>query len=134
MKKLSTLFLSIILVGVANLAIGQAQLAIGLKGGLNFAKLDVSGSLSSNYESKTGFHGGAFMLIKLTKIGIQPELIFSKQGSSLKYSGSPTVESNFNYINIPIMLKLYTVAGINIQIGPQFGFVKSSKPTRTSLP
>lgn len=127
MKKLSILFLSILFVGIANLAIGQAQLAIGLKGGLNFAKLDVSGSLSSSYESKTGFHGGAFMLIKLSKIGIQPELIFSKQGSSLKYSGSPTLESNFNYINVPIMLKLYTVAGINIQVGPQFGFVTKAE-------
>ncbi len=127
MKKLSILFLSIILVGVVNLAMAQAELAIGVKGGLNFAKLDVSGSASSNFESKTGFHGGAFMLIKLTKIGIQPELIFSKQGSSLKYSGSPTLESNFNYINIPIMLKLYTVAGINIQVGPQFGFVTKAE-------
>mgnify|MGYP001179659949 CR=1 FL=1 len=127
MKKLSILFLSIILVGASNLAMSQAQLAVGLKGGLNFAKLNVDGSLSSNYESKTGFHGGAFMLIKLSKIGIQPELLFSKQGSTLKYSGTPTLESNFDYINVPIMLKLYTVAGINLQAGPQFGFVAKAK-------
>jgi hypothetical protein len=127
MKKLLTLFLSVMLVGVANLAMSQAELGIGIKGGLNFAKLDVDGSLSSNFESKTGFHGGAFMLIKLTKIGIQPELIFSKQGSTLKYSGTPDLESNFNYINIPVMLKLYTVAGINLQVGPQFGFVTKAE-------
>lgn len=119
--------MSIILVGVATVAMSQAQLALGLKGGLNFAKLDVSGTASSAYESKTGFHGGAFLLVKLSKIGIQPELLFSKQGSSLKYSGSPTLESNIDYVNIPVMLKLYTVAGINIQAGPQFGFVASAK-------
>jgi Outer membrane protein beta-barrel domain len=127
MKKLVTLFLSIILVGVVNVAMSQVQLALGLKGGLNFAKLDVSGTASSNYENKTGFHGGGFLLIKLTKIGIQPEILFSKQGSSLKFSGIPTLESNIDYINVPIMLKLYTVAGINIQAGPQFGFVASAK-------
>jgi opacity protein-like surface antigen len=30
-------------------------------------------------------------------------------------------------VNIPIMLKLYTVAGINIQAGPQFGFITNAE-------
>ena len=126
MKKLSILFLSIILVGASNLVLAQAQIAIGVKAGLNFSNLNVDGTLSSNYESKTGFHGGGFVLFKLTKIGIQPEIIFSKQGSSFSYSGTPTLESNIDYINVPVIVKLYTVAGINIQAGPQFGFVANA--------
>ena len=40
---------------------------------------------------------------------------------------SQDLESNFSYINIPIIVKLYTVAGINIQAGPQFGFVTNGE-------
>jgi hypothetical protein len=104
----------------------QASFAIGLKGGPNFANINTSDA-AGTYKSRTGFHVGAFTLIKLTKIGIQPELIFSQQGSKFKYSGSPDLESNFSYINIPVIIKLYTIAGINIQAGPQFGFLTSAK-------
>lgn len=104
----------------------QAQLAVGIKGGLNFAKLDVNSSVASNYEARTGYHAGAFALIKLTKIGIQPEIIFSRQGSKYQFN-SQDLEANFDYINIPIILKLYTVAGINLQAGPQFGFLSKAQ-------
>ena len=101
----------------------QAQVALGLKGGLNFAKVDIENVSTDN---RTGFHGGAFLLMKFSKIGLQPEIVFSKQGSSFKFN-SQDLESNYDYINIPIILKLYTVAGINIQIGPQFGFVANAE-------
>lgn len=104
-------------------AYAQAQLAIGVKGGLNFAKQDVEDISAKN---RTGFHGGAFALIKLTKIGIQPEIIYSQQGSKFTYDGQD-LESNFSYVNIPVMLKLYLIAGLNLQAGPQFGFLTSAK-------
>lgn len=102
-------------------AFSQAQFALGLKGGLNFAKFDAT-DVSGSLKNKTGFNGGAFALIKLTKIGIQPEILFSQQGSKFEFDGN-NIDNNFDYINIPVILKLYTVAGINIQAGPQFGFL-----------
>lgn len=102
----------------------QASVGIGIKGGLNFAKLSGSQSLSTNYNNRTGYHFGAYALIKVGKIGIQPELLYSKQGTTYTVS-TQNWDANFNYINIPILLKLYTVAGINIQVGPQFGFASS---------
>jgi hypothetical protein len=107
-------------------AYSQAQLAIGIKAGPNFSTLDTKSSASENYKNRTGFHGGAFVLIKAAKIGVQPEIIFSQQGSKVTIN-SENFESNFSYVNIPIMLKLYTVAGINIQAGPQFGFVTNAE-------
>jgi len=124
MKK--KLMLTLCACAIAYGSFAQAQFAIGIKGGPNFAKIDVSDA-SGTYKSRTGFHVGAFSLIKFTKFGIQPELIFSQQGSKFKYSGSPDLESNFSYINIPVIFKLYTIAGINIQAGPQFGFLMSAK-------
>lgn len=113
------------MIGVSNLAFSQAQVAIGLKGGLNLAKFDLSAG-TSNIENRTGFHGGAFGLIKISKIGIQPEIIFSKQGSNFQVN-TADVEANFDYINVPILLKLYLVAGLNLQAGPQFGFLSTSE-------
>jgi hypothetical protein len=103
----------------------QAQLAIGIKAGPNFAKLDGS-SPAGTFKNRTGYHFGAFGLIKLTKIGIQPEILFSQQGSKFK-TDAGDFDANFSYINIPIILKLYTIAGINLQAGPQFGFLSRAE-------
>lgn len=113
------------LAGAAMCSFAQVQFSAGLKGGLNFANLDVS-NLEGTYNNRTGYHLGAFTLFKFTKIGIQPEIVFSEQGSKVKISGSD-IESNFSYVNVPVILKLYTVAGINLQAGPQWGFLTSAK-------
>lgn len=119
------------MVGITFGAMSQVQLAVGIKAGPNFAKINTDASAMENYENRTGFHGGAFVLIKATKIGVQPEVIFSQQGSKVTIN-SQDYESNFNYINIPLIIKLYTVAGINLQAGPQFGFVSSAEAPRPS--
>lgn len=111
-------------------AFSQAQVALGLKGGLNLAKLDIKAG-ASNVDNRTGFHGGAFALVKLTKIGIQPEILFSKQGSTFKFDNKD-YEANFDYINIPILLKLYLAAGLNLQLGPQFAFTSTSEIIETA--
>ncbi|GHN01373.1 hypothetical protein WSM22_28620 [Cytophagales bacterium WSM2-2] len=108
----------------------QASVGIGIKGGLNFANLNVSQSPGVTYNNRTGYHLGAYALVKVGKIGIQPELLFSKQGTKYSFSTQNT-EANFDYINIPIMVKLYTVAGINIQVGPQLGFVSGGEVKTT---
>jgi hypothetical protein len=114
-------------------AYSQVQLAIGIKAGPNFANINTDKTVGENYKNRTGFHGGAFVLIKATKIGIQPEVIFSQQGSKVKIN-SENFESNFSYVNIPIILKLYTVAGLNLQAGPQFGFItKAETPIQDQL-
>lgn len=107
-------------------AFSQLQFAVGLKAGPNFASLNTKESATENYKNRTGFHGGAFVLIKATKIGIQPEIIFSQQGSTVEIDNK-NFESNFSYLNIPVILKLYLAAGINLQVGPQFGFVTSAE-------
>jgi hypothetical protein len=121
----------IVMVLVAFLAIqgfAQAKVALGLKAGVNLASLDVNSDVEANYNNRTGYHGGAFLLIKLAKIGIQPEVLYSKQGSKFKFNGQ-NYESNFDYINVPIIIKLYTVLGINIQIGPQISFLSGASGT-----
>jgi len=126
MKKIINLLFVGILVGMAGVASGQMQLAVGLKGGLNFASLNTNSSVKSNYSNRTGYHAGAYVMFKFTKVAIQPEVIFSKQGQSFTFN-QKDYNSNYDYINIPIMLKLYLAGGFNLQAGPQFGFLASSK-------
>lgn len=124
--KMLKIFATVFLVAIAATAFSQAQFAIGIKGGPNFANLNTDASAGTNYKNRTGFHAGAFALIKLTKIGIQPEILFSQQGSTVNIS-SQNYKSSYSYVNIPIMLKLYTIAGINLQAGPQFGFLTKAE-------
>ncbi len=104
-----------------------AQVSIGIKGGPNFANIDTEATAGENYDNRTGWHLGAFAQFRGEKIGFQPEVLFSQQGSKVTYSGQPDIESNFSYVNIPLVIKLYTVAGINLQVGPQFGFLTSAE-------
>ncbi len=128
MKK--SILMSIGLLALSVMTFGQAQFAFGLKGGLNLSKLDINQG-ASNIDNRTGFHGGAFALVKITKIGIQPEVLFSKQGSNFTVDAK-NYEANFDYINVPIMLKLYLAAGLNLQVGPQFGFLTTSELVTTA--
>lgn len=118
MKKI--LLLSVFcLTGFIYQANAQAGLRVGIKGGLNFANVDTDISA----DSRTGFHAGAFATIKIAKFAIQPELVYSSQGSELRFEGFEKTKSNFNYLNVPVLLKLYLIGGLNLQIGPQFGFL-----------
>jgi len=111
----------LILSAVSFKGFSQAQFAFGLKGGLNLSKFNVKDG-GSNINNRTGYHAGAFALVKIASFGIQPEVLFSKQGSKFTYDAK-NYEANFDYINVPVMLKLYLPLGLNFQIGPQFGFL-----------
>jgi hypothetical protein len=77
-------------------------------------------------EHRTRWPGGAFVPWRFSKIGIQPEILFSQQGSKIKFN-TQDLEANYSYLNIPIIVKLYTIAGINLQAGPQFGFLTKAE-------
>ncbi len=125
MKK-SMIVMFVCLLGFSTLAVSQVQFALGVKAGPNFANIDTKADVGENYKNRTGFHGGAFALIKLTKIGIQPEILFSQQGSTVKIN-SQDFDANYSYVNIPVILKLYLIGGLNLQAGPQFGFVTNAE-------
>ncbi len=102
----------------------QAKFELGLKGGLNLANL--STDVDASYESRTGYHIGAYTLIKAANIGVQPELLFSTQGSDYTQFGQD-LKSELKYFTIPVMLKYYFPLGLNLQLGPQFGFLVNAQ-------
>ena len=125
MKKIT---ITLFFVTLSLYSFSQTRFAIGIKAGPNFANIDTDESAGEIYESRTGWHAGAFLQIRGDKVGFQPEIIFSQQGSKFKYSSTdPSLKSNFSYVNIPLIFKLYTIAGLNIQVGPQIGFLTSAE-------
>ena len=76
----------------------------GIKGGLNFNNLrDLSESVETTYENRTGFHVGIMYQTKIPGIGlaVQPELLFMRTG--VKNSGNGIYTDN---LVLPINLQL----------------------------
>lgn len=128
MKKLIVL---LFVVGASLSAFSQAEVSLGLKAGVNLSKLNTDNVTDAS--NITAFHGGAFALFKFTKIGIQPELLFSQQGSSIDDVSLGAGDLKMSYMTIPVMLKFYLAAGFNIQAGPQFGFLNSAEFEGTDI-
>ncbi|SFJ37324.1 porin family protein [Myroides guanonis] len=110
----------------------QAQtpdLKLGAKAGVNFANLS-----NSDGDMKTGFHVGVLAEIFINeKFSVQPELLYSTQGTKIKNEIGET-KWNTDYINVPIMAKYYVIDGLSVQAGPQVGFlVKSEAKAEDSM-
>lgn len=126
MKKV--LFIAVAILGLTN-AYAQEK-KFGIKGGLNIASstLSVNGlNITSVYGINIGFFGD----FKISKIfSIQPEILYSMQGVKASVSNAGQfieVTENLDYINLPVMAKLYASDKFNFQAGPQFGFLISAK-------
>lgn len=111
MKKISLL---LVVAALFMVSAAQAQLSVGLKGGLNFNSADVSGG---DVDSKTGYHIGAYAVIKAGPIGIQPEAYFSVQNLS-----TDADDYDLSYIQVPVLLRLGILKVLYLNAGPQFGF------------
>jgi hypothetical protein len=111
----------------------SGQAAFGIKAGVNLTSLKIDDPEAS-YDSRTGFHGGVFLRGKFGKVGIQPEVLFFTQRGEGSFSGFDNVEESFTYLSIPVILKFYPVGGLNLQLGPQFGFLIDGEQTRTLGP
>ena len=85
-------------ISTLNVAMAQHHHAeFGLKGGVNFAKLNFEGNTDVN--TRTSFHLGGLAHFHLSKqFAIQPELMYSGQGAS--YAGG---DIKLSYINVPVI-------------------------------
>ncbi|OUL64053.1 hypothetical protein B8T70_01965 [Flavobacterium sp. AJR] len=127
MKKYMLIICTLFL-GVPIMAQSQ-KVKLGVKAGLNIASLNFDES-ELNSSSKTGFTGGIMVEVPISKnFSLQPELLYSQQGTKVSFSDSDVTNSNYkstiklNYLNIPLILKYYVLEGLSIQAGPQIGIL-----------
>lgn len=109
-----------VLIGLPSLQ-AQEYFRMGAKGGVNLA--NIVGD-DPDWDLRTSFHLGLVAEIPLSeKFYFGPEVLYSSQGS--KNEGVEIF--NLDYIQIPMMVKYYVSQGLNIEAGPQIGFLISSE-------
>lgn len=111
--------IKLILLSVCFLAIVPSLKAqkLGVRAGWNSAT--VSGSDFGDVSSRSGIYLGVFKEITLVPklLFFQPELQYSSQG--FKSGGT---DYAVNYINVPLLAKVYFLKILSFEAGPQIGF------------
>lgn len=108
------------------------QFKFGLKAGLNVANATGNGvnlfTGNKSSSSRLGLILGALIEYEISdKFSIQPELHYSRQGFK---TGVNEGVVKLDYINIPVLAKYYISEGFSLEVGPQVGFLLSSKYNR----
>ncbi|MGJ8550469.1 porin family protein [Winogradskyella wichelsiae] len=101
---------------------------LGAKGGVNFSKL--SGDDFDDVDSRTSFNAGLVAELPISeRFSFQPEVFYSGQGFDILerdqdnvFDTDQNVEYQLDYIQVPLLLKVYLVKGLSVEAGPQFGF------------
>ncbi|MBF01704.1 MAG: hypothetical protein CMP76_00245 [Flavobacterium sp.] len=119
MKKLLFAAVAVFAFGAAN----AQEVKFGAKAALNLSNL--TGDVEDN-SMKVGFQVGGLVEIGISeKFAVQPELVYSAQGTKFDGAGDPSL--NLDYLNIPVMAKFYVAEGFSLEAGPQIGFLLSAK-------
>tara|TARA_R110002020_G_scaffold42212_8_gene123969 strand:- start:1467 stop:2066 length:600 start_codon:yes stop_codon:yes gene_type:complete len=126
MKKL------IVLAGIFILGTGamQAQefIQFGAKGGVNFST--ITGDDFDSPDSRTSFNVGLLAEIPVSdRFSVQPEVLYSGQGFDAArfdqdnaFDNDENIEYQLDYIQVPVLAKIYLVEGLSAQVGPSFNF------------
>ena len=102
----------------------------GLKFGYNLASVNFDGNTETG--KRHGFHIGFYGESFLTEsLALQLELLYSQQGYELK-DNSGTFTQKLDYINLPVLFKMYPDENFFLEVGPQVGIAISHNETYDS--
>jgi hypothetical protein len=107
-------------------------ISFGVKGGVNFANLN--GDDFGDADSRTSFHVGVMAEFPLSEMfSLQAEVVYSGQGAAQSYTVVNPLDPEFgerkdaelqlDYINVPVLAKVYLFKGFSLEAGPQFSFL-----------
>ena len=123
-RTIATLILLVLGTGLS-----QAQmLKFGLKGGVNFANY-MGGEISGvDFKTITSYHAGLVVELKVFEnFAIQPELLYSTQGSELKGFGDQ-IKNELGYLSVPVLAKFYLTSNkLSLELGPQASVLVSER-------
>jgi hypothetical protein len=110
----------------------NAQIQFGVKGGINYNSKsikNVSEDFFDGAKSKTGYHAGVWLRVKLPILGwyVRPELVYTNLENEVVFKTSgKTTSYNFQKIDIPVLLgkKIFKVG--TIFVGPSFQYIIDS--------
>jgi hypothetical protein len=114
---------------VMSTAPAWAQVGGGIKVGVNLASISGFNDADNSTTQRTGLVAGGFLTVGLLPmIALQPEVLFSMQGSKLHFSASgisTDATAKLDYIQVPVLLRIGNSgkAGASLYgvVGPTFG-------------
>src|SRR5690606_32092756 len=118
MKKI-ILFLALVAMSFTGYSQG---FSFGTKIGLSQTTLDLKSDQFKNGESKFGYHVGVFARIGLCGLYLQPEVLYTQTQGQFTFDGDDQpkkeYESDFNRVDIPVMVGFKMFNFLRIQAGP----------------
>ena len=93
--------------------------SIGPKFGVSQANIKVNGDGFASGEDKMGYHIGAFVRMGGASIFVQPEFLYTNTGGFIvDENNNATIETNFNRLDIPMMVGFKLAKFFRVQAGP----------------
>jgi hypothetical protein len=105
LHRLATVLLAIVVLASVPPALDAQDVVVGAKGGLSFANISTDEPDLASSDSRNGFLAGLFLEIGLGEIfALQPEVLYAQKGFADQEEGVE-VTAEFDYIDIPLLLK-----------------------------
>ena len=145
----------IILILLVSISINAqtSKMKFGIKSGINLSKytpeLYVGNSRLADYQGKIGFYIGGYTNIEISeKFKIQPEILFSSQGTKRVFENISFTDSNGiligtgdieekireSVISMPIILQYFINNKFNLEGGIQLGYIIDRKQKTSKNP
>jgi hypothetical protein len=106
---------------------GYSQLNYGVKGGLNSNNIKSDSYFDYPHKSLPSFHLGVIFEKELSnKFIFLGEILYSKKGFTADFQ-TDSHDVYLNYINMPILFKFKPIKRIGLEVGPEIGYLLSSK-------
>lgn len=106
MKRLMVVFLAVLC--AAALVPQNLTAGVGIKGGYALSKFSLTAAEAPPFMNLRSPVGGIFFNLKLGPLAIQPEVLYVRMGG--KYdNGGGKVEERFDYVQVPVLLKLSVI-------------------------
>ena len=107
-------------------------LHLGAKAGANLTKIDGQ-AFKDGFQ--LGYHLGGFLEVDFSKsLGIQPEVLFNQYNTKYAQGASSIIDNisdgskkSFNYLTIPILLRINAGNLLTFHLGPQFGILLNNE-------
>lgn len=106
----------------------------GLSAGIDVSRMTFNEANGTPLTNKNKLAGGVFVEAGLYKLlSLQLEANYSSQGNAA-IDGQNSLSLDFNYITIPVLVKLYGTKGLSFIAGGQIGILLDAKMTLNDNP
>jgi hypothetical protein len=109
-----------------NISRDDVAAGFGVRGGLNFYNFGGADAGGNDFTNRIGYHAGVFTNLFLgERIAIEPGAYYSVKGT--QNQDIANTRAVLNYVEVPLLVRLYVFDGLNIFAGPQASFLLNSR-------